>query len=204
MAKPSRSARERRRQAERVWRTTEVIEGPGGLPWEVSASWATLAGRPECVSVTLTKGARQDRPDEIEWLVDEADRRPILAADLRELPLAATLEHLYAVEEKRNAPLTAEQLQLVVERTLGSIRAQLEGDESTSARELSKLAEVAETYLRAQMRRESPTKAVAAAMDMPYSTAAKWVARARAYGLLGLTTPGRPSGMPTTSEGDDG
>ena len=58
---------------------------------------------------------------------------------------------------------------------------------------------VAEVYRAALMAGKAPTRAVAATFDRPYSTAARWVLRARKAGKLGPPpAPGQPG-----EKGDD-
>lgn len=61
-------------------------------------------------------------------------------------------------------------------------------------RPLEHYEQVAEIYDEALEVGEPPTQAVADAYDVPYSTAARWVRRARALGCLPPATPGLPRG----------
>ena len=54
--------------------------------------------------------------------------------------------------------------------------------------------QVAEVYDEAIDEGDPPTQSVAEAFDVPYTTAARWVRRARALGLLPPPTPGVPLG----------
>jgi hypothetical protein len=47
---------------------------------------------------------------------------------------------------------------------------------------------------------EPPTKAVSVSLGLTYSTAARWVAKAREAGLLGATTQGRAGGVPAVED----
>lgn len=54
--------------------------------------------------------------------------------------------------------------------------------------------QVAEVYDEAIDEGDPPTQAVAEAFDVPYTTAARWVRRARVLGLLPPAQPGLPLG----------
>ena len=54
--------------------------------------------------------------------------------------------------------------------------------------------QVAEVYDEAIDAGDPPTQAVAETFDVPYTTAARWVRRARDLGLLPPPTPGLPLG----------
>ena len=54
--------------------------------------------------------------------------------------------------------------------------------------------QVAEVYDEAIEAGDPPTQSVAEAFDVPYTTAARWVRRARQLGALPPPTPGLPSG----------
>ena len=57
--------------------------------------------------------------------------------------------------------------------------------------------QVAEVYDEAIEEGDPPTQSVAEAFDVPYTTAARWVRRARQLGLLPPPTPGLPRGNPS-------
>lgn len=56
--------------------------------------------------------------------------------------------------------------------------------------------QVAEVYDEALEAGDPPTQAVAHAFGVPYSTAARWVRRTRALGLLPPPRPGLPTSNP--------
>lgn len=60
--------------------------------------------------------------------------------------------------------------------------------------------QVAEVYDEAIDAGDPPTLAVAESFDVPYTTAARWVRRCRALGLLPPPAPGVPIGNRTGQE----
>jgi hypothetical protein len=60
------------------------------------------------------------------------------------------------------------------------------------------LRAVARIYRMAHLVRDNPTKAVSAALQLPYSSAARWVMQARRAGFLGPTERRKAGEVPTT------
>ncbi|MDQ1437952.1 MAG: hypothetical protein QOK43_1581 [Acidimicrobiaceae bacterium] len=63
--------------------------------------------------------------------------------------------------------------------------------------------QVAEVYDEAIDAQDPPTQSVAEAFDVPYTTAARWVRRARALGLLPPPRAGLPHGNRPHPEASD-
>jgi hypothetical protein len=98
-------------------------------------------------------------------------------------------------DPKHHAPETLER----AERTFRAVQASRPRAGRRPTYGPEHYAEVARIYTAAWRNRASPTKAVEAWGSVSYPTAAKWVAKARALGLLPPTTKGRPS-KPTAPE----
>jgi hypothetical protein len=179
---------------------------PHAGPWQIEADWADINGRLECIGLSFRKGwarsedpktgQRTDRP--FAELVDGgALPSAVQAAEMR-MPIDTIVNQLRAEygwwpAALRSVPdASAETLTLAdeLEQRLGG-RSGRYGTEHWR--------QVADIYLAAWRSGSStPTKAVREHFHVSTSTAGKWVAKARAQGLL-PTAPGqgRPGGNPS-------
>jgi hypothetical protein len=145
-------------------------------PWFVVGHWVERNGRPECIGLELWKGA-QPGDGALRRLGREVDG--IGGLDLRALPLATILDDLWRRGERAHGGAA-------------SVRARRSRDDADH------FADVAAVYLRGGRR---PTMAVKEHFAVPYSTATKWVSRARALGLLESTSKGRANRRRPTKKG---
>jgi hypothetical protein len=167
---------------------------PKREPWKVTLHFGDVAGRIECVGMTLRSDTGQRAPC------------PLTTAVLRDLPLSGLIRerrrHLTAAargEPSKGAPrfgLGARQ----------ALRAELPKWSATRGRYTDDhYKAVARVYADAWRRGEDPTRAVwqwAEENGQPISRsgAANWVARARRKGLLAATEERRPGGVKPTAK----
>lgn len=163
-------------------------------PWAIQLTWGQVEGRVECVGFHVGSVGR---------------RQPVTSTVLRSIPLASLIEEKRAARSKwlRDNVTTEQKARQRREfaetvRSLGikyrEVPAKRRGGRPRI--EPEKLAEVAEVYDDAFQRGDSaPTRAVANHFDMPYSTASKWVMRAREMDLLARTEKRQARGRPARS-----
>lgn len=171
----------------------------------VLLTWDLVSGRYECVGVEVRSYVPQEPGDAVS--VSDVDLeagqrrtgegpRPMTALMLRTLPIGSIIE--------AGRAQTAEWYQGAAEVS----------ERFTAEAELWRLpgrparhdpARVAAIYTHAWQTEgsRSPTKAVAEALGISHSAAAKQVARARAIGLLPPTQRGRPQGRTDVSNQED-
>ncbi|MGD9701572.1 MAG: hypothetical protein AB7Q42_06035 [Acidimicrobiia bacterium] len=152
-----------------------------GRTWVTECEWAEVNGRMEPVRLVLTPGAADAVTDSI----DPNSYRPISAALIREMPIGKILADV----RQRSANWFA--------------WAKREGHEDAAARldtynrprtkplDQAELEQVADIYRAAWYQGAPPVVAVADALNLPHSTAAKRVMKARKAGLLPATTERR-------------
>lgn len=179
-------------------------------PWTIRIHWASVGDRPECVGLELWKGCGED-DGSISPLPGTSPGR-IEAGDLRRIPLGQVIADERAKKAKDEArgrhqaaairsKMADEELEdperQIVARWLETV-ADLPPyfDKRVGGRyPADHWRNVAEVYSAAWRGGRNPTEAVAEAFGLPYSTAAKHVARARAEGHLGRVSRGRPGGI---------
>lgn len=170
-------------------------------PWTVTAHFALVNGRSECVGLDVRSFKMVQRVDDegqsrAEYRVQPwAKPQPVTGAVLRSLPVAgiarvlrqdlADLAHWRAADQSLD------------KRTRGMLAKRAGELPETTYRVHSQehYEQVAEVYAKAYRRGEYPTKAVAEELKATRSAAAKWVARARALGLLGETEKTKAGGV---------
>jgi len=169
-------------------------------PWHIGASFAKVDGRLECVGLDVrsfrARPVVKDGEAVMEYRPPLGGGQPVpVTANLfRSLPVAFLARTArrglgdLAMSEATQPGRTADE-----RRTLRKVAGQL----AESPRRIlddAHFARVAEVYQQAWNSGDhAPTKAVADQMKAPSrSAAAKWVARARAMGLLGETQQGKP------------
>jgi hypothetical protein len=169
----------------------------GSDPWTVRAYWGVVDGRVECIGVGLWKGCEPNPDGHYELLPGGAS--PIRATDLRNVPIAGLVTKLRKAAMARDESFRTQVAQLVANaspetsddvlnalRSLGAIPAR---SVKTAGRYVeAHWSAVAAVYSQAWQKGENPTRAVQEHFStgklMPYSTASKWVARARDEGML--------------------
>ncbi len=150
-----------------------------GRPWRIRYVWAELNGAAECIGIELLSGVPIG--DKVQRVKRRSPVIPVDSAVLRSLPIGRL------VREARSRWVGLE-----VETDDGSV---VPGGDP--AFEVGSLEQVAHIYRTAP---EAPTQAVARALKITPSAAAKRVARARAQGLLPPTTPGRANALATAKD----
>ncbi|MDN4163355.1 hypothetical protein [Nocardioides abyssi] len=177
---------------------TEVPWIDGDDRWTVVVEWGDIDGRREAVGLRL----RQASPP----------RRPVTTSTLRRLRVADVVAQARQQEyEKHGGSLVAayreaeagnRENQHLLEQVSPGLIEDMEreaarfGDGGRGRpREYGEdhYAAVAAIYVEALAAGLPPLQAVARTRHVSRPTAARWVARARALGLLGPTTPGRAS-----------
>lgn len=181
-------------------------------PWFIYGHWAQIDGHPECVGIELYKGVIPEV-----HAVDTYKRAPgavlegLSSTDLRELPVATLLAALWrsqTAQIERTAQVAHELATGGVDEEQRRAWARVAEESNASPFRHKRrpgraplgdehFAEVAAVYERARAdpgrTPRAPTKAVAEHFATSHSTATKWVARARAIGLLDPTRPGKAS-----------
>lgn len=180
-------------------------------PWYIVARWAPGADRVECVGLEIWKSVYPDLKDG--HVVARGKLEPIAGSDLRQLPLGQLLADLWELQRSaaRKSRAHSEMEAHLAERfgnetwlkqataAAGEATAFLtQPRERKRWDDVDHFEKVAAAYRAAVANHQPPTKAVASHMNCSYSSATKWVARARELGLLAETTPGRPSRGQTT------
>ncbi len=171
---------------------------PGKGPWVVTLWFAELDGRMECVGLDL-RSFDTDRDGRPKGHPDR-DLRRLTATTKRELPLAELIdkrlelyaEHLLDVSEHGSG-----QEQLAADKPLRALAATPRRNKPGRPPALGSdhFREVARVYSEAfKAGLKNPTARVAEWGHVSKSAAAKWVARARAMGLLPPTSRGRAAG----------
>lgn len=148
-------------------------------PWKLVFHWAEVGGRFECVGLDVRAVRKQ--PD------------PLTTSTLRSLNLASMIDEHRPRFRRRKV----------------SVRRTPVADESTRRGRppfygVDHFVKVAQIYAEAWSKGKNPTQAVAEWAVVSQSTAAKWVYRARQYGLLGPTPRGRAGGVRKISVEDRG
>jgi hypothetical protein len=162
-------------------------------PYLLTVGWRRMGERWECVSLTVT-------------LAKEAQLRALQTLDLRGLRLPAITARA-AVKLRRELAAEAKQLRVTQERpsTRSEYRTMLlqrrRADEALRAAEPrkagrpalsdSELQRVSRIYAAAYWDHRPPTRAVAEALGLGYSAAAKRVAQCRLAGFLGEAERGK-------------
>jgi hypothetical protein len=177
-------------------------------PYMVGLHFTEIDGRSELVGVELWSGGpppdryrEEDRAVVMDPARQPGRGGPLPAVALRQLPIGrladAVRRHrldmanlvIELYDSQRHPPETLER----AERTFRAVQASRPRGGRKPTYGPEHYAEVARIYTAAWRSRASPTKAVEAWGSVSYTTAAKWVAKARALGLLPPTTKGRPS-----------
>lgn len=160
-------------------------------PWLVRIEWGVVDGRIECVGLHLQQ-------------VPDTPLKAFNTSVLRSIPLGSLVEeargrHIRSLRKLQALPAPRELRRRAAEQ-LESFQAGKKGKGGPRLQYGAEhLAQVAEVYLKSA---NKPTTAVAQHFKVPYSTAAKWVARARRIGVLAPTTKGKAGGsFPPEIEG---
>jgi len=180
---------------------------PSRGPWFVAGHWALDEGRPVCVGLELWKGVRPEAHRVSTFQrVRKGRLEGFAATDLRELPVVRIVASLWSWQRKQlEAAAEHAARKLSIGDALGEPDRQFweilarETDSSPflvkparnqrrASTDTEHFTKVAGVY---RATTTAPTKAVAEHFHVSHSTATKWVARARALGLLGPTSPGK-------------
>lgn len=209
------------------------IRSRDGSIFYIQGHWDVTDGQPACVGIEIWKDAipvGDNRTTSYRPLRNEA-RSGIRAVDVRAINFGRVLRQLwdYANEEdkesRREIAELAKTLQAHAEAgeiDLGQAKdivahlnevlaweplfADRKRKQRKQADDKEHFERVAAVYSAAVRAREAPTRAVERAFGCSYSTATKWVAKARdRYGLLSPTKAGYASAaLPTTRTKDGG
>lgn len=151
-------------------------------PWTIDLIWQVVDGRAECMGATITSVPLDATHMDLDQAQKEglASPTPLSATLWRELPIATIIDND-----------RAKTLEWIDDGAVGMERSEWEG---RGRRPRYSAAEVARIYTEAWRKGEPPTKAVAEALGISRSAAAKQVARARALGFIATTERGRAKG----------
>lgn len=185
-----------------------------GSWWDIDLTWAEIDGRAECVGLAIRSYATGTELDGLKGI----EGQPLLP--IRSHILRGRLIELIEQERQRRARPnpqmwrgigTAEDQRVNAERQ--AVKAakfakgrgrKLVGADGRVLPPADALAEVADIYRQAYAAGLSPTRAVAEALSLSPSAAAKRVGRARAAGLLPPTTRGRARVVAPEADGTVG
>jgi hypothetical protein len=184
--------------------STRRWEAPDGSLWEIVMQWAEVGGRAECVGMEL-RSYRRDYLSGKMWPLPRSDGpQPISSEVWRRVPMSiiddgraghADFLDVVARTERPRHPESLEEIRAV--RKLftepGGRGRKLVGENGHVLSAVQALTEVAAIYREAWRAGLNPTQAVAEALSLSRSAAAKRVRRARDAGLLPETTRGRPT-----------
>jgi hypothetical protein len=180
-------------------------------PWGIQAMWVTIDGRPECVGLTLWRGADQGNESHLSYSpIPGQLLHPITATSIHELPIATIIDQLRDAARAHWREVGEDLVKqlvttgLVTDPTWAEILAPSAFEASPKRAgapvryDLAHYVQVAEAYLDAWQVGRKPTRDVAQQFGVTQSTAAKWIAKVRGdkYQLLTPTTHGRPGAEP--------
>lgn len=164
-------------------------------PYRLRVTVDLIDGRPEVVGLELwgadpAKYAMRTpwRAPSSETAITSVDVRNLRVGELRSRALAEYAHHSDLIG---NAPAASDALRKSVKASQAAIDAAPVRVGRRPIYGRAHFAQVAGVYTDAMRRGKAPTSAVASWGTVDKSTAAKWVARARALGLLPATTKGR-------------
>lgn len=169
------------RETGRFW--PDAVDGP----WEIICTWAVVAGRAECVGISV-----MPRPD----LIRDGPSEHITTTLMRSIPFGEVIDELRRVW-----------IELAERRRFSTgeyVNPELRGEFLKAFKKAGKVGrpplygpdhfeDVARVYREAFARGDPPTLSVADHWTVSKSAAAKWVARCRELGLLARNPgQGRP------------
>lgn len=177
---------------------SRVWEAPDGSRWRVVTRWADIDGRAECVGLELHAiGDARVKSKLLRWFpmsvveqarqsqASNAERGARMARSGAKVGRLTGEEYAAALDEQHKAFVTPQGRRLL-------------GEDGQPLPTADALAEVARIYRDAWAKRRNPTKAVAEALSLSRSAAAKRVRRARDAGLLPETSRGRATAADET------
>lgn len=164
-------------------------------PWRMRLDWLEVGGRLECVGLTLEAA-------------DHESPTPLTTTVLRSIPLPQLVRDGSVGRRRLLAGFAGKEGQVTEtdwvppfsNRREAHLSARGPGRKVEITEDF--LKEVAEVYNEAFRARHAPTAAVAQAFFKSHSAASKWVAAARAAGLLAPTSKGRARGTDTQTRGE--
>lgn len=166
-----------------------VWPDPDDGPLYVEVRWRMLGGRWECVGLSIE-------------FAPGVPERPLTTTDVRSLAMTELLRR--AAEELQTDLFCTYRYPDHLTKDGGRFGRFVDGliDAADTPRKpgrpplpLEKLEKVARVYREAFAERKPPTIAVAKKFVIGHSTAATWVSKCRAAGLLGPTTKGQAGGI---------
>jgi hypothetical protein len=179
-------------------------EDPRRGPWGIQAMWVHINGRPECVGLTLWRGADQgDNSHDSYVPIPGQKLRPITATTVAELPIARIIDELRDAAREHWRTMYATAVSAVAKAGVELPSELLFPSTSFEEGEPRRpgaprryagehFEQVAEVYLAAWQAGRRPTQAVADAFGVSRTTAAKWISRARNSDLLTAGEQGKP------------
>lgn len=183
-------------------------EDPRRGPWGIQAMWENINGRPECVGLTIWRGADQGDNSHYSYVPIPGQKlRPITATTVAELPIAKIIDELRDAAREHWRTMYATGVSATakagVELPSELLFPSTSFEESEPRRPGAPrryagehFEQVAEVYLEAWQAGRRPTQAVADAFRVSRTTAAKWISRARNSDLLTAGEQGKPGAAP--------
>jgi hypothetical protein len=171
----------------------KLIHLGGGLAGWSPFTWPAEEGLPYRLELRVVH-------EEGRFVVDQltVKRReggpPVTTERLREVPIAALLRLAVESNIMRVGPTTREGNRSSWELTWASPLALSERAKGGGGPSDEDLRTVAALYQVAYATGQAPTRLVMNRLELPRSTASRWIALARERGLLGPATPGKAGG----------
>lgn len=164
-------------------------EAPDGTTWTVQFTWAELNGRVECVGLALLHPDHMQPITSMTWRAVPV--RQLIDGRRTFMDRALGFWEKQAREERPRRMRDADAFQQTRKKWTAPRARKLVGADGHELSTEDALAEVARIYREAWRAGLNPTKAVADALKLSRSAAAKRVRRARDAHLLPDTTRGR-------------
>jgi hypothetical protein len=168
-------------------------DDPKRGPWGIQAMWVEIDGRPECVGLTIWRGAIQGSTGISYRRIPGAKMQRITATGIAELPIATIIDKLREAARDHWRHSEEVLLRLGIDWCTWTLFEEPTPGRPGAPRRYGPdhYVRVAETYLAAWDSGRRPTQAVADEFEVTRTTAAKWIAKARSDELR-LLTPTQP------------
>lgn len=170
-----------------------------GRPWHIHLGWAVVDGRFECVDVRIhSTPIDAGKLEQVNPLPPGAEPGAVTSTGLRSLTIGSLIDAERTAQVDHLEAAFGGRWRAASQDAVAAIADEIEQWRRGHGRLSSELlAGVAYQYSAALAAGQDPTKRVAELNHISHSTAAKWVARARAIGELPPTRRGVKKGRPT-------
>ena len=171
----------------------KLIHLGGGLAGWSPFTWPAEEGLPYRLELRVVHEDGRFVVDQL-TVKRREDGPPVTTEHLREVPIAALLRLAVESNIMRVGPTTREGNRSSWELTWASPLALSERAKGGGGPSDEDLRTVAALYQVAYATGQAPTRLVMNRLELPRSTASRWIALARERGLLGPATPGKAGG----------